>query len=53
MKNKEKKKNSKNRQNDDTIEKKVNTMENGKDYYEEVEEHSIENNQNNNVQKDK
>lgn len=53
MKNKEKKKNSKNKQNDNTIEKKVNTMENGKDYYEQVEEHDMEDNLNNNVQKDK
>lgn len=42
MKNKDKKKNYKNCNQDDVIEKKVKTMENGKEYYEEVEKNEIE-----------
>ena len=42
MKNKDKKKNYKNYNKDDVIDKKVKAMENGKEYYEEVEKNKIE-----------
>ena len=45
MKNKENKKHCKDSNCNEVIEKKVKTMENGKEYYEEVEKKEIEENQ--------
>ncbi len=53
MKNKDKNKNNKNNKNNDVIEKKVNTMEKGKDYFEEVENNSESNIENTENQNDK
>ena len=53
MKNKDKNKNNKNNKNNDVIEKKVNTMENGKEYFENVENQSEKNIENNEQQNDK
>ena len=53
MKNKDKNKNNKNTKNNDVIEKKVNTMEKGKDYFEEVENNSESNIENTENQNDK
>lgn len=43
MKNKDKKKDCKNCKNDNVVEKKVNTTQNGKEYYQEVENKKDEN----------